>query len=145
MNKKNIFTYSIITLFLLGFMFVFVKPLFTNFERNLEKENSDIVINSDELISSFKIDEEKANELYKGKIIEVIGIVKEVSFLNNRNTVLLYTKNKDSEIICDVHASQIEKIKTLKKDQKIRVKGICKGFLKDVILLNCSIDLLPNE
>ncbi|KGL64152.1 conserved hypothetical protein, tRNA-anti-like family [Polaribacter sp. Hel1_85] len=106
---------------------------------------SEASINSNDLIDSYILSEEKTDKLYSGKIIEVTGFVKEVTFLNNRNTVILYSQNKTSGIICDIHPSQIEKVKNLKEHQKIIVKGICKGFLKDVVLLNCYIDLKLNE
>ena len=118
-------------------------PYFKSTEINLEKVSSEISLNSNELVASFITNENKSNEVYGGKIIEVTGFVKEISFLNNRNTVLLYTENEKSGIICDVNKSQLKKVKSLKKHQKIKVKGLCKGFLKDVILLNCYISLKP--
>ena len=90
-------------------------------------------------------DEERSDSLYADKIIEVTGHIKEIMFLNNRNTIILNSNTENFGVICDVNPNQKRKIKQLKKHQKIRVKGICKGFLKDVILLNCSIDLIPNE
>ena len=126
-------------------LYIFVVPYFKSSEVNLEKVTSEVSLNSNLLVSLFIANEEASYKLYAGKVIEVSGFVKEISFLNNRNTVLLYTENKESGIICDIHESQLEKVKKLKKDQKIKIKGICKGFLKDVILLNCYIDLKTNE
>lgn len=114
-------------------------------ENNLEKVSSEVSISTKVLLSSFINNEKKSNELYAGKILEVVGFVSEISLLNNRHTILLYIENEKSGIICDVHNSQIEKIKKLKKHQKIKIKGLCKGFLKDVVLLNCYIDLELNE
>ena len=145
MKTKNKFFLATVIVLLLVNIYSYVLPLFKTSEKNLEKVASEIALNSDKLVSSYLSNPKKSEALYSGKIIELEGFVKEVSFLNNRNTVILYTKNKDSCVICDVHSSQIEKIKTLKKHQKIHIKGICKGFLKDVILLNCYIDLKPNE
>ena len=62
--------------------------------------------------------------------------MKEITHLNNRITVILNSKNENFGVICDINTNQNEKIEQLKKHQKIRVKGICKGFLKDVIILN---------
>ena len=75
-------------------------PYFKSTEINLEKVSSEISLNSNELVASFITNENKSNEVYGGKIIEVTGFVKEISFLNNRNTVLLYTENEKSGIIC---------------------------------------------
>ena len=145
MKKKNNILYILIALLLLVNGYYYVVPYFTNSNKNLELVAYEASINSNDLIDSYINSEEKTDKLYSGKIIEVSGFVKEVTFLNNRNTVILYSKNKTSGVICDIHPSQIEKIKNLKEHQKIIVKGICKGFLKDVVLLNCYIDLKLNE
>ena len=141
MKKKNSPFHLLIFLLLLINSYYFLLPIFNKSNGNLEKTASEVTINSDDLIHSYNSDEEKSNEMYAGKIIEVTGGVKEITFLNDRNTVILYSKNDTSGVICDVHASQIEKVKKLQKHQKIKVKGICKGFLKDVILLNCYIEI----
>lgn len=145
MIKKNkaLIIITIILLVINGYYYVV--PYFKNSNKNLELVAYDASLNSDDLINSYLINEEKTDALYAGKIIEITGYIKEVTFLNNRNTVLLYSKNSNSGVICDIHPSQIEKVKTLKEHQKIIVKGICKGFLKDVVLLNCYIDLKLNE
>ena len=145
MKKKNNILYILIVLLLLVNGYYYVVPYFTNSNKNLELVAYEASINSNDLIDSFLLSEAETNELYAGKIIEVSGFVKEVTFLNNRNTVILYSQHKTSGVICDIHPSQIEKVKKLKEHQKIVVKGICKGFLKDVILLNCYIDLKLNE
>lgn len=119
--------------------------MFKSSEKNLQNEHAERSVSSKELINAYTINEEKSDRLYAGKIIEVTGFIKEISFLNNRNTIILNSNTETFGVICDVNPNQEEKIKLLKKHQKIRVKGICKGFLKDVILLNCSIDLIPNE
>ena len=144
MKQKNKFFISIIIILVCINVYTFVLPFFKSSNINLEKVNSEVSLNANQLVASFVSDEEKSNQLYAGKIIEVTGFVKEVSFLNNRKTLILYTKDEKSNIICDLHKSQTEKIKNLKKHQEIKVKGVCKGFLKDVILLNCYIDLKPN-
>lgn len=145
MKKKNNILYIFIALLLLVNGYYYVVPYFTNSNKNLELVAYEASINSNDLIDSYLISEAETNELYSGKIIEVSGFVKEVTFLNNRNTVILYSQHKTSGVICDIHPSQIEKVKNLKEHQKIVVKGICKGFLKDVVLLNCYIDLKLNE
>mgnify|MGYP005997740893 CR=1 FL=1 len=141
MKKKNTPFYILIFLLLIVNGYYYVLPIFKNSNSNLEKVAYDIAINSDDLVNSYLSNEEKSNQLYAGKVIEVFGFVKEVTFLNNRNTVILFSKNNTSGVICDVNISQIDKVKNLQKHQKIKVKGICKGFLKDVVLLNCYIEI----
>ncbi len=145
MNKKNKGLFILAALLLVVNTYYYILPYFTKSTKNLELVASDVSINTSDLIKSYQNNENKANILYNEKIVEVRGFVKEVSFVNNRSTVLLYSKDNSSGVICDVNKSQIKKIKLLKEHQEIIVKGICKGFLKDVVLLNCYIDLNFNE
>lgn len=145
MKRKNKLFLLILSLLLLVNGYCYLVPMFKTSDKNLENEVAELVLNSQDLINSYTLNEEKSDSLYAGKIIEVTGFIKKISFLNNRNTIILNSNTDSFGVICDLHANEVEKIKQLKENQKIRVKGICKGFLKDVILLNCSIDLIPNE
>tara|TARA_R110000787_G_scaffold55942_1_gene128807 strand:+ start:10873 stop:11301 length:429 start_codon:yes stop_codon:yes gene_type:complete len=94
---------------------------------------------SELLLADFKEDEKKADKFYTRKVIEVTGIVKEVSFLNNRNTLILQGEDKDSGVICDMNSNQIDATLKITEGQKVTIKGIYKGFLKDVVMLNCIL------
>tara|TARA_R110001632_G_scaffold47612_4_gene120558 strand:+ start:3347 stop:3775 length:429 start_codon:yes stop_codon:yes gene_type:complete len=94
---------------------------------------------SELLLANFKEDEKKADKFYTGKVIEITGIVKEVSFLNNRNTLILQGEDKDSGVICDMNSNQIEATLKITEGQKVTIKGMYKGFLKDVVMLNCIL------
>ncbi|WP_299436767.1 hypothetical protein [uncultured Aquimarina sp.] len=138
MNKKNKITFLLFTLFLIGSLCVYF-GYYNKPKINIINISTEINTSSEKLTVSFIKNEENANSIYKGKIIEVEGIVKEVTFLNNRNTVILYGENKHSGVLCDMQSNQIMKVKNLKRGQKVMIKGICKGFLKDAILLNCML------
>jgi hypothetical protein len=94
---------------------------------------------SELLLADFKEDEKKADTFYTGRVIEITGIVKEVSFLNNRNTLILQGENKNSGVICDMNSTQIDATSKITKGQKVTIKGMYKGFLKDVVMLNCIL------
>ncbi len=135
---------SVFLLFLfLGLVIKFA--FFKNSLKNSSNQTAIATIKSDELIKSFALNEKKSNALYEGKIIEVSGKVKEISYINERITVILDSDSKTFGVICDINPTQKEKIKQLSINQKITVKGVCKGFLKDVILLDCFIEFSTNE
>ncbi|WP_299252661.1 hypothetical protein [uncultured Aquimarina sp.] len=138
MSKKNKITFSLITLLLLGGLYIYFE--FCNYtDIDIDKVSTEIKTSSKNLTASFIRNEKNANSIYKDKIIEVEGVVKEVTFLNKRNTVILYGNNKNSGVLCDMQSNQIMEIKKLVKGQNIVLKGVCKGFLKDAILLNCML------
>lgn len=95
-------------------------------------------LTSGDLIANFITDEKKSNQKFEGKILEITGKVKEISFLNNTNTIILVGNNK-AGIICDFSKNQTKAIQALTKNETVTIKGTCKGFLKDVILLNCIL------
>lgn len=96
-------------------------------------------ISSTELLAQFLENEEMANETYIEKVIEVEGIVKEVTFLNNRYTVLLQGQGDYACLICDMNDNPTNQFDRITKGDTITLKGVCKGFLMDAILLNCVL------
>jgi hypothetical protein len=131
--KKNC---NITSIILLVFIIAFTGYTFLN-NRPTKPE---ISIKSFQLLNDYIFDEEKANESYNNKMIKVTGIVKNITYLNERNTIFLDGNHKSSNIICDLNNSQKKKLEYIKRGQKIVVTGICKGFLKDIIILNCYIE-----
>ena len=140
MNKRNIFLLVLISFLLVFGVYCFLK---ISKEANIDIKSASTSYNlkTNALIANFKTDEKSTNKKFSGKIIKIEGKVKEISFLNNTNTVLLFG-DKNSGIICDFNQNQTREIKALTKNQTVKIKGIYKGFLKDVILLNC---LLMND
>ncbi|CAL2062625.1 OB-fold protein [Tenacibaculum platacis] len=132
--------------FLLKCMFVFSLVCFSFFmqacsnQNNIKEVAPRFAISSNDLLLEFAANENEASDKYVDQVIEVHGTIKEITSLNNRKTVILNTSSS-SGIICDINDSEQEILNDLKKNQLIHIKGICKGYLKDVILLNCFIDI----
>ena len=143
-NKIGVFLFLLIVL--LFFSVFYIVSFYDKNPIDMKSSNAEFIINSDDLVAKYTLNETESNTQFSGKIIEVFGEVKHVTHLNNRNTVILYSKTNSSGVLCDMHPSQIKEIKKLNLKQKIIIKGVCKGFLKDVILLNCFlIHKTPNE
>ncbi|MFD2562375.1 OB-fold protein [Aquimarina rubra] len=138
MKKKSVIIFFLFCLLFIGSVFVYFK-FYNETLIDIDKVSTEIKISSERLTASFITNEKNADLIYKGKIIEVEGVIKEVSFLNNRNTVILYGNNKYSGVLCDLQSNQTMEIKNLTKGDKVVLKGVCKGFLKDAILLNCML------
>lgn len=142
--KKKIFI-TFLTSFCLGLVYYILVKFNEEPNQNSITAETEIRINSTDLLASFISDETLANKTFVEKIIEVEGIVKEVTFFNNRYTVLLQGGEEYMCIMCDMKENQIEQIKTLTKGDTVVLKGICKGFLMDAILLNCVLLNQTNE
>lgn len=145
MKTKNKLFIIITSILLLVNMYYYVLPKFSSSEKNLSNTSPELTLTANDLASNYTTNEKKSNVLYSGKVLEIRGIIKEITFLNNRTTIILNSSSKSFGVICDIHPNQQNKINQLKINGSVTIKGICKGFLKDVILLNCTIDLPTNE
>lgn len=106
---------------------------------DIETEEVDVTLNSKELTTSFQKNEVFATSIYAEKVIEVEGVVEDVSLVNERVTVFLKGIEDSTSILCDFSDLYQEEALRLRIGETVRVKGVCKGFLKDVIVLNCKI------
>ncbi|GAA0721045.1 hypothetical protein GCM10009430_21890 [Aquimarina litoralis] len=106
---------------------------------NVIATEPELHLSSRSLVASFSKNEQNANDNYKNKVVEVTGSIKEISYLNNRSTLILEGNTRSSSIICDIQPNHKMKLKKLKEGDTITIKGVCKGYLKDVILLNCVL------
>ncbi|MGB7394201.1 MAG: hypothetical protein WA913_07405 [Pricia sp.] len=112
---------------------------YETFPMDMSARKTDVRISSDRLADSFDADEIEANAQFVEKTIEVVGSVKKITQVNDRYTVLLQGQDGLSNVICDILPSSIGEAKALRPGQTVRLKGICKGYLMDVILLNCIL------
>ncbi len=137
MNKKIQFTLGMVICLLIGVYWFWQFTHTTTI--NIQNTETNTFVEAEVLINSFLENEAQSNKQFKSKVVEVTGIVKTISFTNNRYTVILQGKNNDHHVLCDLKALDATSIKSISHLKKVRIKGICKGFLKDVILLNCII------
>ncbi len=73
-------------------------------------------------------------------VIAVKGTVHEVNTVNGRHTILLKGDTADETfVICDMNTNQSTTTQAVKSGDSILVKGLLKGILKDVIMLNCVV------
>jgi hypothetical protein len=100
---------------------------------NIETETQ---VTSKKLIAAFLNNESDANLRYVEKAIEIQGVVKEVTYNNDRCTIFLQGDTEFSSVMCVMKKNQYQEIQKLKKGQSVILKGVCKGFLMDVIFLD---------
>ncbi len=132
------------SIFLLGLGYVIYQAIFSRQFKSIKNTKSNFCITANELLQEYQKNEKQSDKKYTNKIITIYGNVKNVSHLNNRRTIIL-NNNTSSNIICDLDDNETTNIDTLKINQQLYIKGICKGYLKDVILLNCFLDTQKNH
>lgn len=105
-----------------------------------DSENASITMSANQLCSDYNANEVSADNKYKGKVLEVNGVVEEIrkDFLDN-----IIVELKGSEFLSNVDcAFGDDKSSTanLSKGQKVTIIGKCDGFLmKSVQLKKCRI------
>lgn len=95
-----------------------------------------ISIRATELFKAFEENESSANTKYLNRVIEVTGIVSEV-FANQENNTVVILKSDDLlfGISCTLEHSAAD----LNPGNSIVLKGICTGYLSDVVLTHCVL------
>ena len=108
-------------------------------ENDPTKSKESIAISVNELCDLFVNNEDSANALYLSKVIDIKGAVSKIE--NNDNRYSLYLNNSDgtTSISCEMDTTQNEKIKLLKQNQEVNIKGYCIGMLIDIELNKCRI------
>lgn len=102
-------------------------------------QDTELTMSSKELLSY--LNTEKAEELkpYIDKVIEVSGVLKKVTKLKKKYSLLINNGEDETYILCEMQLDENTKIPQLKLNQNITIKGVFKGVLLDIILLNCII------
>jgi exonuclease VII large subunit len=106
---------------------------------NVHKAKADIEVLAQNILEDYRKDELTANKKYVGNLIQIQGKVSKITIENGNSVISLKDINDESSIMC--HMSPEENLKALKlKDgDQIVLKGICTGYLMDVIMVRCII------
>jgi hypothetical protein len=108
--------------------FIFYKP--THFKRNVANEQA-IAVAAKDIVKAYQTSEANANTKYLNKTISVSGEVSDVKNDQDKNlTVTLKSEDPMSNVFCTLK-SPSEKPTV---GSTITIKGICTGFLSDVVV-----------
>lgn len=113
--------------------FVFYKP--THFKRDVADEQA-INVTAVKIVGDFLANEDSANKVYLNKAIAITGeVIEAKKNLDGKPTVTLKSNDSFSNIYCTLKddAGQFQGGTT------ITVKGICTGFLSDVVIIDAII------
>jgi hypothetical protein len=107
----------------------------------LETTKPDFTLTADALYDAFQTDENAAMLLYEGKVIDVTGLVGEVSQKDSFWNVSLKAQNADMSdgVNCSFPKNPG------KIGEEATIRGVCRGILFDVVLNNCYLVVSKNE
>ena len=104
---------------------------------SLKHKKADVSTSADQLLTEYEADEKTANEKYLGKVVEVNGRITGITNEEGKNKVILETSSPMASVICEMEESM--NMSDLKAGDNVKVKGMCTGYLSDVILVQSSV------
>lgn len=93
--------------------------------------NVDFTMAAEDLLLAFENDENDANSKYLDKVIQVEGLIDKMETKEGKTTIYLDANNPMSNIIFQLE----QPVSDISQGQPITLKGICTGYLMDVVLV----------
>ena len=106
---------------------------------NVEKSNAVYSLTAQNLIREYQENEKNTNEKYTERVIQIEGNIYEISTLRGNTVVTLKDSVSESSIICHMQAEDNKRVLSLKKGSRVTLKGVCTGYLLDVIMVRCIL------
>lgn len=107
---------------------------------NIHTAPTELTINAINLYTDFESDEAGANATYAGKVIEVSGVLSTVEQNDAGGYVLnLAADSPLGQITCNLAAKEKLPASATKINQPVTVKGVCTGYLFDVVIDNATV------
>ncbi len=131
---KNIII-AVVVLFTLGAgvaYYMYNKPV-----ASLESKKADVSVSADQILADYESDEKTANDKYLGKVVEVKGKVATITSEEGKHKVQLETSNPIALVICELEEGK--DALALKVGEDASIKGLCSGYLSDVILVQSTV------
>jgi hypothetical protein len=107
--------------------------------RNIQKSRTDYTINASDLLKAFETNNAGAQSTYFSKIVMVTGEIKTITRTETNISVIIAGESDFFGVNCSFNPAENQKIDKLKEGQKIQVKGECKGYIDDVIMVDCYL------
>ena len=120
---------------LLAFKFMVPKgPL------DIHSAPTELTINASSLYADFETDETAANGTYAGKVMEVSGSLSAITKDDDGHYSLsLSADSPMGQIVCNLSPGEPKPPTETAIGQSITLKGVCTGYLFDVVLDNATI------
>jgi len=135
-KRKKLITWVLLSvLVILGTGGIVGYKMYTKPHRNVSQAKS-LQVTAAGLVAAYENNEANANSMYLDKILEVTGEINEVIKNQKGETVITLKGGDMSGVICTLEGIASPDIKP---GSSVVIKGICTGFLTDVVLVRCVL------
>jgi hypothetical protein len=109
--------------------------MYTKPHRNVAEATA-VKVSAAAVINEYERNEVAANTKYLDKVLEVNGEILTVTKNQKAETVVTLKASDMGGIICTLENATPSEIKS---GENITIKGICTGYLTDVVLVRCAV------
>ncbi len=95
-------------------------------------------LSADSIFQLFEQDEMKTNELYLDKVISVTGKIQSILSDTSGVSFNLQTSSGLFGVTCKMESTNLD-VSQFSEGQLVQVKGLCSGYLMDVVLIRCVV------
>lgn len=139
--KKQVKYVLIIVLLLIAGAGIYGYHLYNERNPSLRDVSSSVRLSADELFTAFDKDETAAARQYSDKVLSVRGLVRQVDKdAKGGYTLYLSTPELLKSISCSLDSLYRGAPPEVKQGDSVTVKGVCTGYLMDVVLVRCVIE-----
>jgi DNA/RNA endonuclease YhcR with UshA esterase domain len=131
--------YIIIAIIIFGVFYIY--NMYNKPHTDIAETSVEISISAGKIVEDFSLHETIANRNYLDKIIAVKGVISDTKIENNKGIVSLKSNDDFGSVLCYLSTESTRKISLLKVGDTIVVKGVCTGYLMDVVLIKSEIHL----
>lgn len=139
MKARN-FKILLIGLILIIISLFFIINLYNKPFIDIKKSNPELEITAQEILNDYRADENSANEKYVDNLIQIKGEIADISFAKGISIITLKDTSGLSSIICQMLPEDNLNVLKLKKGNQVLIKGICTGYLIDVMMVRCVLN-----
>lgn len=135
--KKYLIPAALLLLIIAG---VFAYRMYNKPHAVISEQDTAFQLEASTLLEDYTTDEASADAKYLNQVLEVSGTIHEISNKNEGTSLLLDAGSELGFVICELDAHAPQDITRYQAGQSVTLKGICTGYLMDVVLVRC-IDL----
>lgn len=127
-----------ILLIVLTLVIVFGYYLYNKPMDSLEYVKPVATLSADSIFKMYEHDEAGTNKLYLNKVITVTGKIQSVRSDTSGLSINLQTTSGMFGVTCKMETATAN-VPRFTEGQEVQVKGLCSGYLMDVVLVQCLV------
>jgi len=139
MGKKKIIWFIVLLVVAIGGLYAYKEYTRTN--KDLTKVKADIQITAVALVKEYETNDSSANNKYSGRVLEIVGMVKDIQKDDGNYTLVLGDTAVMSSVRCSMDSVHQQDAALLIVGSSATVRGICTGFNKDEMGLGSDVIL----